>query len=768
MFGSSNSVFCGSSSPSFGASSTPAFGASSSGFDCKSLSSQKPSVFGSTTPTQPTFGSNLFGSTQFGASSQPSFSTPSTPTFWSSTTPAFGATSASASGSTSSPAFGSSPFGATSAAGFGATSTPAFGSSPFGATSAAAFGATSASASRSTSSPAFGSSPFCATSAAAFGATSASAFESTSTPAFGSSSFGATSASGSPSTPAFGNSPFGATSAAAFGSSSFGATSASAFGSKSTPAFGSSPFGATSLPFSFWSSPVSGQSTSAFGNATSPLGVQSSPFGVKATTPAFGSCGFGQTSFGGQRGGSRVTPYAQTPEENNGGGTHPAVKFQSISAMPAFKEKSHEELRWEDYQQGDKGCPNLIGFNNTQLKAKSFPLKSSTFTTPGFGTTGSTFGSFPFGASSTPVSSATSAFGSSPFATATSPFGAQSSPFGGQATTPAFGSCGFGQTSFGGRRGGSRVTPYAQTPEENNGGGTHPAVKFQSISAMPAYKDKSHEELRWEDYQQGHKGCPNPISQTSGGMGFSNTQSNPFSSSPSLGQTSSCFGQSARLFAKSQRASSVFGQSMSAFGGSLCDTSMSPFGVEATQPALGGSGFGQTSFRGQRGGSRVTHYAQTPEENNGGGTHSAVKFQSISAMPTYEDKSHEELRWEDYQQGDKGGPNPIGGMGFNITQSNPFTFPPAFTQASSLFGQTAPSFGQGTPAFGQSNAFGGNLGFNQTTPFISMPFQLVAQPTQNSSGFGFGTPTGGIGGTLSVFSQNNLVCFFACLSIKEQ
>ncbi|XP_023742379.1 nuclear pore complex protein NUP98A [Lactuca sativa] len=206
---------------------------------------------------------------------------------------------------------------------------------------------------------------------------------------------------------------------------------------------------------------------------------------------------------------------------------------------------------------------------------------------------------------------------------------------------------------------------------------------------------------------------------------------------------------------------------MSAFGNATSPLGMqsSRFGVEATTPAFGSCGFGQTSFGGQRGGSRVTHYAQTPEEDNGGGTHPAVKLVSISAMPAFKEKSHEELRWEDYQQGHKGIGQTSSGMGFNNTQSNPFTFPPAVTQASSLFGQTAPSFGQGTPAFGQSNAFGGNLGFNQTTPFvsISMPFQL-AQPAQNSSGFGFGTPTGGIGGTLS----NNLVCFFACLSIKEQ
>lgn len=77
--------------------------------------------------------------------------------------------------------------------------------------------------------------------------------------------------------------------------------------------------------------------------------------GAQATTPTFGSSGFGQSGFGGQRGGSRVAPYTPTTEADSGSGTQPAGKLESISAMPVYKDKSHEELRWEDYQQGDKG-----------------------------------------------------------------------------------------------------------------------------------------------------------------------------------------------------------------------------------------------------------------------------------------------------------------------------------------------------------------------------------------------------------------------------
>ena len=72
--------------------------------------------------------------------------------------------------------------------------------------------------------------------------------------------------------------------------------------------------------------------------------------GVQTTTPPFGSGAFGQPNMGG----SRVTPYQATPD-TDGASNQPQGKLESISAMQAYKEKSNEELRWEDYQRGDKG-----------------------------------------------------------------------------------------------------------------------------------------------------------------------------------------------------------------------------------------------------------------------------------------------------------------------------------------------------------------------------------------------------------------------------
>ncbi|KAI4368002.1 hypothetical protein MLD38_016619 [Melastoma candidum] len=436
-FGASSSPAFGSSVPTFGATTTPSFGGATSAFGGQKpafggFGSPSPaSPFGSSSqPSQPAFGSNLFGSSPaFGAASQSAFGGTSTPAFGSTSTPAFGA---------SAPGFAAtgSSFGVSSTPAFGST-TPAFGStgSAFGSSTGGAFGASS-------STPLFGS-----TTSNAFGATSTPLFGAAGTPAFGASSAPA----------------FGATSTPAFGASSM-----PAFGASSMPAFGAS----SSPSFSFGSSPTFGQSTAAFGS--SPFGSTSSPFGsqpgTQATTPTFGSTGFGQSPFGGQRGGSRVAPYVPTTETDSGSGTQPAGKLESISAMPVYKDKSHEELRWEDYQLGDKGGPNpaaqsggAVAFgatSSTPAFSQSSPFGSTTTSNPfgskPFGTGASAFGSTPslfssplgssslntgFPTQSTPLfSSTTPAFAQpgSGFGQTTSSFGQTTSPFG-QTTAPAFG-----------------------------------------------------------------------------------------------------------------------------------------------------------------------------------------------------------------------------------------------------------------------------------------------------------------------------------------
>ncbi|XP_019094384.1 PREDICTED: nuclear pore complex protein NUP98A-like [Camelina sativa] len=558
----STPTFGASSSPAFG-NSTPAFGASpasspfggSSGFGQKPLGFSTPqsNPFGSTMQqSQPAFGNSTFGSsTPFGATNTPAFGASSTPSFGATNTPSFGASSTPAFGATSTPAFGAS-----NSPSFGVTNTPAFGASP-----TPAFGSTGTT---------FGNTGF--GSGGAFGASSTPAFGASSTPAFG--------ASGTPA--------FGASSTPAFGASStpaFGASSTPAFGASSTPSFGAS----NTSSFSFGSSPAFSQSTAAFGSSA--FGSTPSPFGgAQASTPNFGGSGFGQSPFGGQQGGSRAVPYAPTVEAEAGSGTQPAGKLESISAMPAYKDKNHEELRWEDYQRGDKGgplpagqSPGNAGFGISTAQANPFspspafgqtsanptnPFSSSTSTNPfapqtptiassGFGTATSNFGSSPFG-----VTSSSNLFGSTSSAT-TSVFGS-SSAFGTTTSSPLFGS------------------------SSNPGFGSSPSI-FGSASGQGATS------------------------------AFGNSQpSTLFSSTPSAGQTGSAFGQTGSAFGNFGQSSapafgqnSLFNKPSTGFGNmfssssTLTTSSSSPFGqtmtagmtpFQSAQPGQASNGFGFNTF----------------------------------------------------------------------------------------------------------------------------------------------------------------------------
>ncbi|KAK8324091.1 hypothetical protein V6Z11_A12G280500, partial [Gossypium hirsutum] len=475
-----NALFCGSSI--FGGSSTEVFGAAQ-------------------------FSSPFLSTTAFGASSSPAFGS-YMPAFGSSSSPAFGSSSASFGGS--------SVFGQKPAFGFGSTPTQ---SSPFGITACIWFPDT-------ISQSAFGSST------SAFAAASTPAFGVTSTPAFGStgsSAFGSTgTAFGVSNSPVFGTvGTFGASSAPAFGTSlthAFGASN-SAFGTSKTPVFGVSssafgvsdtPFGSSSTPsFSSGSSPAFGQSTPAFASSpfgTTTIGAQGS-FGPRCSAPAFG-----QSTFGAQRGGSRVASYPPTIDADSSIGTQPAEKLESISAMPVYKDKSHEELRWEDYQLGDKvglqptarppggicfgvstaptsHCGSSPTFGQTSANPHSitstnpFSLKSPSFSSVGFATSTTTSNPSQSTSSSLfdPISSTTSVF---------------ISPL-----TPTFGT---GSSLFS-----SSVTPSFPSSPSIFGTAAVPAT-------MPAFAT---------------------------GLNFSSSQASPlFNSTPAIGQVTSTFGQNTGSF----------------------------------------------------------------------------------------------------------------------------------------------------------------------------------------------------------------------------
>ncbi|CAL5399194.1 unnamed protein product [Camellia sinensis] len=434
----------------------------------------------------------------------------------------------------------------------------------------------------------------------------------------------------------------------------FGVSKDSSFGASRSPTFGTS----STTGFGFGTTPTFGQSTSAsgsssfFGTALSSFGDQNSFLGAQSMTPTFGTTGFGQSVFCSQHGRSRVAAYTTTAEVDDGSS---AAKLESISAMTINKDKSHEELRWEDYLFGDKGGPHCMGQS-----------------AGGIG--GSTVQSRSFDPSPTLAQSPDNPFYSS---TASNSVGPQTSstPFAPQSTTPTFETTDFGHLAFSSQPGGSRVAAYTATAEVDGAVSTQHAAKLHSISAMPINKDKSHEEFRWEDYQSGDKGVNFNIgvskdssfgASRSPTFGTSSTTGFGFGTTPTFGQSTSASGSS-----------SFFGTALSSFG-----DQNSFLGAQSTTPTFGTTGFRQSVFCSQHGGSRVAAYTATAEVHDG---RSAAKLESISAMTINKDKRHEELRWQDYPFGDKGGPHCMGqsagGIGGSTVQSRSFDPSPTLAQS---------------------------------------------------------------------------------------
>ncbi|XP_030951686.1 nuclear pore complex protein NUP98A-like isoform X2 [Quercus lobata] len=566
----------------------------------------------------------------------------------------FGATSQSASGASSTPAFS-----VTTMLSFSATSTPAIGAMPTptfevsipasGAISNLAISVTSTPTSSSTSSPAFSVSitPVFG-SGGAIGASGSPVFGSSSTPAFGVST-----------TPIFGS--FSIT-------LSLSVESTSAFG-QSTSAFGSSPFGTTATPF----------------------GVQNSPFGAQSTTLRFGGTSIQQSPFGSQSWGSRVAAYTPTTEFQNGAPT--AGNLQSLSAMPVYKDKSHEELRWVDYQVGDKGKPAMTAFNVSNTPAFNSMWTPNSTATPRIGSMGTAFGlsgapvfgsGRVFGGSSSPVicSSSTPAFDA--YAPAFGAFcrrafGASISPASGATSTPAFGAV--STPAFG-----STTTPAF--------GSTGIAIGGSSV----------------------------PVFGSGGAFGAS---SRPIfsSSTPKFGVSSSpAFGASPTAAFEAFNAPS-FSQSTSAFSSSPFSNTTTPFGAQSSlgaQPttAFGSTGYWQSPFGNQAGGT-----AYTPKSEADCSAQAAGELESISALHEYKDKSHEELKSEDNQLRDTGGPLcvPVGGIFFSSSHS------PTFGQsAASPFSFSMPS-NQFAP---KTSSLGGLTFAGSATPaFSSSPFSKSTSPS---------------------------------------
>ncbi|CAG8452292.1 7060_t:CDS:10 [Paraglomus brasilianum] len=199
---------------------------------------------------------------------------------------------------------------------------------------------------------------------------------------------------------------------------------------------------------------TSAQQTFGFGAATTAASSSGFGFGASGSGGMFGqSSGFGGLGSSSTASkmlpqlpvqGSSQPPYTTTSERDSQYG---AINlFHTISAMPAYKNFSFEELRLRDYELGRKPATNSsTAFGAAQ--PSGFGLPASTPAAPSFGTPAPTPSVTPAptpfgGAAATP----TPAFG-----TTTTPFGQTQKPFG-FGTGSAFGAApsgGFGTNLFG-------------------------------------------------------------------------------------------------------------------------------------------------------------------------------------------------------------------------------------------------------------------------------------------------------------------------------
>ncbi|TQD99682.1 hypothetical protein C1H46_014687 [Malus baccata] len=247
---------------------------------------------------------------------------------------------------------------------------------------------------------------FASASTPAFGATGFAPFARTTSPMFGSRGDGSYGGSfGASNTPAFGSSSSTVVTSSnqAFAMQICIGRSATPFGQKNTPFRSSSEASSTSNPIAF------GQATPLF-VSSQPLQSSGSVFNIVSqnqqgnpggstgilgqngfesfsSTPAFGqlsymygccqlcaSCGAQSTtgnialgkpvSEGWHQGSGVPTTVTNTAYGE------PDEKIHSISSMPIYGDRSHEEMRWQNYQLGDKGGPALGGVTHFHLLTK--------------------------------------------------------------------------------------------------------------------------------------------------------------------------------------------------------------------------------------------------------------------------------------------------------------------------------------------------------------------------------------------------------------
>ncbi|KAL6552303.1 hypothetical protein OROHE_007667 [Orobanche hederae] len=280
------------------------------------------------------------------------------------------------------------------------------------------------------------------------------------------------------------------------------------------------------------------------------------------------------SSIDNRRGGSYVASYRATRVKEDGRNS----ELKSISPMPIYKDKCHEELRSQDYEFHKVAGSNFSSIENQKGNACTRPTSCFGLNNSGFGFNKSTPRKYGFQGSNTCA-------------------------FQVQETTTGFrGSTVFGTQCGSGNRGGGLVTSSTFTFPPTNTTSSFQGSNVSTSVVQAGFDIKSPPSFS--------SASPLPPPPSSLGTGF--------------------FGPNYLSTSKFQF------NSTSASG-----TNSTIFGIQGSQGAIKP----QSTAIGHHQGSRIKPYSPTPMFEN----KSVPKIQSISGMPVYKNKSHEELRSEDYE-----------------------------------------------------------------------------------------------------------------------
>ncbi|KAG8759967.1 hypothetical protein FRC11_001141, partial [Ceratobasidium sp. 423] len=485
----------------------------------------------------------------------------------------------------------------------------------------------------------------------------------------------------------------------------------------------------------------------------------------------FGSAGFGQQQQ--QQPGQTASIFGQ-PQQNQpqqsgfgafGGGTNTGSTFgqqpkpfgstgfgttnttTTTATTPSFSFGSTTNTSQPSTNAFGAGTTGGFG---TQTQGQTGTFGQPSTSTFGSGTTGSGFGSTNTGG----------AFGSTntggAFGSATNTGGGI---FGG--TKPATGGLFGSTTTTTNAAGQGTASPaYAATQERDTAvGGSSTTLHYQSITAMPAYRNFSFEELRAQDYAVGRKNATSTGFGQPSAFGSTTTTTTPSTglfgqpTQQNQPQQTNIFGQPAQP-AQQTQSTGLFGQNTStqttgAFGQPASNTGTGLFGQQQNQPAQQSTGlFGQPASNTTTTGTGLFGQQNTnPTNAFGSNTGTTSTFGGGGLF------------------GQK--PATTGAFGANNTANKPlFGQPATQPQTTGLFGQPAQQ-NTGTGLFGQPaqntataqpaqtgglfGGFGQNQQQNQNQP-AQPSTGLFGQPAQTQPAATTGTGLFGGGGGL--FGQN--------------